>query len=68
QEITAEVKQEEALQLIERLLQRRIGLVNQQLQQSVKQLSVEQLENLAVALLDFSNEADLVAWLESHSN
>jgi hypothetical protein len=29
---------------------------------------VEQLENLAVALLDFSNEADLVAWLESHSN
>ncbi|MBR8833499.1 MAG: Rpn family recombination-promoting nuclease/putative transposase [Stigonema ocellatum SAG 48.90 = DSM 106950] len=68
EEFREEVLREEALQLIQRQLPRRIGAVNQQLQQSINQLSVEQLENLAVALLDFSNEADLVTWLENNSN
>jgi len=71
EELEQEVKEkvrEETLQLVKRLLQRRTGAVNQQLQQRINQLSVEQLENLAVALLDFSNEADLVTWLGNNSN
>ncbi len=67
QEVKEEVKQEEALQLIRRLLQRRIGRVSQQLQKRINRLSVEQLENLAEALLDFSSEADLAAWLQDNS-
>ncbi len=68
QEVTQEIHKEEALGLIMRLLVRRIGTVNPQLQQRIHQLSVVQLENLAEALLDFSSEADLVAWLENVSN
>lgn len=63
-----EVREEATLELIMRLLVRRIGTVNPQLQQRIHQLSVVQLENLAEALLDFSSEADLVAWLENVSN
>ncbi|WP_199348294.1 DUF4351 domain-containing protein [Microcoleus sp. FACHB-SPT15] len=42
--------------------------VNPELQEQVNLLSVAQLENLAEALLDFSNEADLVTWLDENSN
>ena len=68
QELQQEVRQEEALELIKRLLQRRLGAVNPELQEQVNLLSVAQLENLAEALLDFSNEADLVTWLDENSN
>jgi len=68
QELQQEVRQEEALELIRRLLQRRLGAVNPELQEQVNLLSVAQLENLAEALLDFSNEADLVTWLDENSN
>ncbi|MEC4816176.1 MAG: DUF4351 domain-containing protein, partial [Scytonema sp. PMC 1069.18] len=68
QEVKEEVKQEEALQLIKRQLQRRIGSVSQPIQKRMNHLSVEQLENLAEALLDFSNEGDLVKWLQDNSN
>jgi len=68
QELQQEVRQEEALELIKRLLQRRLGAVNPELQEHVNLLSVAQLENLAEALLDFSNEADLVTWLDENSN
>jgi predicted transposase/invertase (TIGR01784 family) len=68
QELQQEVRQEEALELIKRLLQRRLGAVNPELQEQVNLLSVAQLENLAEALLDFSNEADLVTWLSENSN
>ena len=68
QELQQEVRQEEALELIRRLLQRRLGAMNPELQEQVNLLSVAQLENLAEALLDFSNEADLVTWLDENSN
>lgn len=45
--------QSEALTLIMRLLTRRIGTVDSELQERVRQLSLAQLENLAEALLDF---------------
>jgi predicted transposase/invertase (TIGR01784 family) len=68
EELQQEVRQQEALELIRRLLLRRIGAVNPQLQERIEQLSVNQLEDLAEALLDFSNEANLAAWLHENSN
>jgi predicted transposase/invertase (TIGR01784 family) len=68
QEVTQEVHKDATLELIMRMLLRRIGELNPQLQQRIRQLSVVELENLAEALLDFSSEADLVAWLENPSN
>ena len=56
-------KQEATLSLILRLLPRRIGAVSPELQVRLQQLSLPQLEDLAEALLDFTNEGDLVAWL-----
>jgi predicted transposase/invertase (TIGR01784 family) len=68
EELQQEVRQQEALELIRRLLLRRIGAVNPQLQERIEQLSVNQLEDLAEALLDFSDEANLAAWLHENSN
>lgn len=49
--------------LVLRLLNRRIGEINESLIERIQGLSIEQLENLGEALLDFSNVADLEAWL-----
>jgi hypothetical protein len=49
--------------LIIRQLNRRIGEIDASLIERVQGLSIEQLENLGEALLDFSNVADLSAWL-----
>ena len=55
-------RQQEASLLI-RLLNRRIANIPQDLTRQVSNLSLEQLENLGEALLDFTTEADLVNWL-----
>ena len=55
-------RQQEANLLI-RLLNRRLGQIPQDLTRQVSNLSLEQLENLGEALLDFTTEADLVNWL-----
>lgn len=57
-----EGKQEEAVDLITRQLTRRLGKVDSLLIERIRELSLEQLEELGVALLDFSNAADLMAW------
>ncbi|MEH2320095.1 DUF4351 domain-containing protein [Nostoc sp.] len=49
--------------LVLRLLNRRIGEINASLIERIKGLSIEQLENLGEALLDFSSVADLETWL-----
>jgi hypothetical protein len=49
--------------LVLRLLARRLGTVDESIQEQVRQLSVPQLETLAEALLDFFSIADLQAWL-----
>jgi hypothetical protein len=49
--------------LVLRLLNRRIGEINASLIERVQGLSIEQLENLGEALLDFSSVADLETWL-----
>jgi len=60
-------KQQEAIALIMRQLPRRIGAVTPQLQERICGLSLNQLEDLAEALLDFSTEADLIAHLQQVS-
>jgi predicted transposase/invertase (TIGR01784 family) len=50
--------------LVIRQLQRRFGEIPQNLQESIRELSVEQLEDLGVALLDFDGITDLMSWLE----
>lgn len=48
-----------------RQLSRRIGTVSPQLQAQIQNLAIAQLDQLSEALLDFSNETDLVSWLDS---
>jgi len=59
---------EEGLQkekrLIIRLLNRRIGEIDSLLIQKVQELTVEKLEELGEALLDFTSVTDLETWLE----
>ncbi|MBK1989636.1 DUF4351 domain-containing protein [Sphaerospermopsis aphanizomenoides BCCUSP55] len=52
-------------QLIIRQLNRRIGEIDSSLIQRIQTLSVEQLEDLGEALLDFGSVADLEAWFQS---
>ncbi len=59
-----EIKEEEARSLIFRLLTRRVGELPQEIRQRVENLSLEQLENLGEALLDFNSMSDLQTWLE----
>ena len=66
EEVRDEVRQEQTLEVVIRQLRRRIGNLSQQLSGRISQLSIEQLENLAEALLDFSTEGDLVAWLQDN--
>ncbi|MBH8567135.1 Rpn family recombination-promoting nuclease/putative transposase [Nostoc sp. CENA67] len=67
-EVRNEARQEQTLEVVMRLLRRRIGNVDQQIQESISQLSVEQLENLAEALLDFATPTDLSTWLQNNCN
>ncbi len=58
-------REAEARSLIFRLLTKRVGELPQQLCQRIESLSLQQLENLGEALLDFTSMADLQAWLEA---
>lgn len=57
-------RQQEALSLILRLLNCRLGGVAPDLEARIRGLSVEKLEDLGEALLDFSEVTDLVDWLD----
>ncbi|MBD1833932.1 DUF4351 domain-containing protein [Cyanobacteria bacterium FACHB-472] len=61
-----EGKEEEARSLVMRMLTRQFGNLDEQLQQRIAALSVTQLEELALALLDFHSAADLVVWLDEN--
>ncbi|MFN6486412.1 MULTISPECIES: Rpn family recombination-promoting nuclease/putative transposase [unclassified Nostoc] len=63
-EAKEEGREEEARSLILRLLNRRVGEFPESLQRQIQGLSVEQLEALGDALLDFSTLADLEGWLQ----
>jgi predicted transposase/invertase (TIGR01784 family) len=51
--------------LIVRLLARRFGNVESEIQSRIRQLSSEQLENLGEAILDFASTSDLNNWLQA---
>ena len=57
----------EALTLVLRLLSRQLGNLNPELETTISELSLTQLEALAEALLEFNSLPDLQQWLESHS-
>ncbi|MEB3223729.1 MAG: DUF4351 domain-containing protein [Candidatus Sericytochromatia bacterium] len=59
----AEGRQQEAVRVVLRLLGRRIGLPGAEVQGVLDELTTEQLEDLGEALLDFTQPADLTAWL-----
>ncbi len=67
QEGREEGKEAEARSLILRLLGKRVGELSPAVHQSIENLSLEQLENLGEALLDFSSMADLENWLEENN-
>jgi predicted transposase/invertase (TIGR01784 family) len=58
------VQREQALIL--RQLTRRIGNVTPAMQTQVQALSLNQLESLGEALLDFSEPADLITWIDKN--
>jgi predicted transposase/invertase (TIGR01784 family) len=58
-----EGRREEAVSLILRLLNRRLGEISSTLGQQIQELSLEQLETLGEALLDFTSLTDLTTWL-----
>ncbi len=60
-----DIKQEGELSLILRQLNRKVGELPQEIRQRIEALSLEELENLAEALLDFTNMNDLHVWLEA---
>jgi predicted transposase/invertase (TIGR01784 family) len=49
-----------------RLINRNFGEISPNLSEKIKQLSLDELENLTEALFDFKSESDLVNWLNSH--
>jgi predicted transposase YdaD len=53
-------------QLIIRQLNRRIGEIQSSLIDTIRTLTIEQLELLGEALLDFSSITDLEQWLENN--
>lgn len=60
-----EAKQEGETQLLLRLLSKQFGQMGNRRIQAINQLSLEQLEDLGEALLDFNNVAELDNWLKS---
>lgn len=61
-----EGRQEGEQSLVLRQLNRRIGDVSPELRSQIQALSLDQLEALGEALLDFSEPTDLVNWLQNH--
>jgi predicted transposase YdaD len=59
----AEGRQQGEAELIIRLLNRKLGSLDQAIQEQIRNLSLSKLEELGEALLDFSDAGDLQAWL-----
>jgi hypothetical protein len=59
-----EGRQEEARSLLLRQLAQKVGALPDRLSEQISTLNLEQLESLAMALLNFSTLADFEHWLE----
>jgi Domain of unknown function (DUF4351) len=58
--------QQEARLLVLRLLNRRVGIVPEGLETQISSLSLNELENLGDALLNFTSLSKLEQWLKEH--
>jgi len=65
QEGVQQGRQQGEAYLLLRQLQRRFGEIPQNLQENIRNLPVESLEDLGLALLDFDTLTDLDNWLHS---
>ena len=63
QEARQEGRQVEASLMLKRLLSKRFGKLNDRRLEAINNLSLEQLEELGEALLDFTDIAELDSWL-----
>ncbi|MFB2879921.1 Rpn family recombination-promoting nuclease/putative transposase [Floridanema aerugineum] len=61
-----EGRQQEAVNLVLRLLSRRFGELSPKLRERISNLPLSVLEDLSEALLDFNSLDDLSTWLEAH--
>ena len=61
-----EGKQEGEQNLVVRLLQKRVGNLPEEIRKKIQTLSLNQLESLREALLDFTAIEDLFNWLDSY--
>lgn len=62
----AEGKQEGEQNIVIRLLQKRVGSLPEEIRKKIQTLSLNQLESLGEALLDFTAIEDLFNWLDSY--
>ncbi|MEG4283805.1 Rpn family recombination-promoting nuclease/putative transposase [Microcoleus sp. A006_D1] len=53
--------------LILRQIVRRLGTIEPETENCIRQLDLQQLEDLGDAILDFNQQSDLTAWLESQA-
>jgi predicted transposase/invertase (TIGR01784 family) len=72
QQIAIEIAREQVtktaqLSLILRQLVRRLGTIQPETENSIRQLSVQELENLGEAVLDFNHPSDLIVWLQANA-
>ena len=66
QEAHGKGRAEEAQSLILRLLTKRFDMLTPATESKIRSLSLDKLEKLGEALLDFSGASDLLAWLEKN--
>ena len=55
------------LSLILRQLVRRLGIISSETENCIRQLGLQELEELGDAVLDFNHSSDLTAWLEANA-
>jgi len=55
-------------ELVLRLLIRRVGALSKRAEASIRRLSIEQIESLGEAMLEFTDTRDLAKWLREHSS
>jgi predicted transposase/invertase (TIGR01784 family) len=72
QQIAIEIAREQVtktaqLSLILRQLVRRLGTIQPETENCIRQLSVEELENLGEAVVDFNHPSDLTVWLQANA-
>ena len=72
QQIAIEIAREQVtktaqLSLILRQLVRRLGTIQPETENYIRQLSVQELENLGEAVVDFNHPSDLTVWLQANA-